>query len=105
MFSLKRILAPVDLSDRAVGALRYAQTIAAHFDSELVLLHVLPPPQYEFASMEVGGEVLSELFEARADQVRGELDAFARKQLPDLAARRVLVEGDPAVRIVEYAHT
>jgi len=105
MFSLKRILAPVDLSDRAVGALRYARTIAAHFDSELVLLHVLPPPQYEFASMEVGGEVLSELFEARADQVRGELDAFARKQLPELEAQRVLVEGDPAVKIVEYAHS
>jgi len=104
MFSLSRILAPVDFSDRAIGALRYAEAIAEHFGSQVVLLHVLPPPNYEFSSMEVGGAVLSELFATRAVQVRSELDGFAREELPRLQAERILVEGDPASKIVEYAH-
>lgn len=103
MFSLNKVLAPIDFSERAIGAARYAEALAEHFGSELVLLHVLPPPQYEFATMEIGGEVLTDLFETRVKQVRGELEAFARNELPDLQALRILLEGDPATKIAEYA--
>ncbi len=104
MFSMDRILAPVDFSDRSVGAARYVEALAEHFHSQVVLLHVLPPPHYEFSSMEVGGTVVHELFEARTAQVRKELDAFLSEELPQLQAERVLLEGDPARKIVEYAH-
>ncbi|MBN1857741.1 universal stress protein [Candidatus Bipolaricaulota bacterium] len=104
MFTLKKILAPIDFSERATGAIRYAEALAEHFESRLILLHVLPPPHYEFASMEVGGAVLSELFQIRTEQVQTELDAFASEEMPNLSAERVLVEGDPASKIVEYAH-
>jgi len=104
MFSIQRILAPVDFSQRSIGAARYAEALAERFGADVILLHVLPPPHYEFSSMEVGGSVLTELFEARTAQVKAELDAFARRELPRLEAQRVLLEGDPARRIVEYAH-
>ncbi|MCL6614598.1 MAG: CapA family protein, partial [Firmicutes bacterium] len=104
MFALKRIVAPVDFSQRSIGAVRYAEALAERFGAEVILLHVLPPPHYEFSSMEVGGSVLTELFEARTAQVKAELEAFAREELPRLKAQRVLLEGDPARRIVQYAH-
>ncbi len=104
MFAMKRILTPVDFSQRSLGAARYAEALAERFGAQVIFLHVLPPPHYEFSSMEVGGSVLTELFEARTAQVKAELDAFAREELPRLEAERVLLEGDPARRIVEYAH-
>ena len=103
MFAMKRILTPVDFSQRSIGAARYAEALAERFGAEVILLHVLPPPHYEFSSMEVGGAVLTELFEARSAQVKAELDSFAVEQLPRLNAQRVLIEGDPARRIVQYA--
>ena len=103
MFSMKRILAPVDFSERSVGAVRYMQALAEHFAAESTLLHVLPPPHYEFSSMEVGGTVIADLFEARMKQVREDLDSFLVEEFPGLRAGRVLLEGDPARKIVEYA--
>ena len=96
MFSLERILAPVDFSDRSVGAARYVEALAEQFSSEVTLLHVLPPPHYEFSSMEVGGTVLTELFEIRTAQVQTEFDAFLKEELPRLQAKRILLDGDPS---------
>jgi nucleotide-binding universal stress UspA family protein len=101
---MKRILAPVDFSERSVGAARYVEALVEHFDATAVLMHVLPPPHYEFSSMEVGGTVISELFEIRSRQVREELEGFLREEIPQLVAERLLLEGDPAQKIVDYAH-
>ena len=47
MFS--RILAPIAFSARCRGAMQYAEALAWHFHSELVLLHVVSPiPNYSF---------------------------------------------------------
>lgn len=102
MFSLRRILLPVDFSERSQAAARYAEALARRFDARLTLLHVLPPPHYEFTALEAGGAVLDDLFAARAEHARQELDAFLPDQLH--TAERVLTEGDPARQIVEEAH-
>lgn len=104
MLAMDKIIAPVDFSERSIGAARYLEALAEHFGSTAILLHVLPPPHYEFSSMEVGGAVINELFETRAAQVEEELKQFAVKELPGLRAERVLLEGDPARQIVDYAH-
>lgn len=101
---LSQILVPVDFSERSTGAARYAEAIMELFGSRLTLLHVLPPPHYEFGAMEVGGSVLEELFRNRAQQAQRELDAFLAGELPPERVERVLVEGDPASRIVSAAH-
>jgi nucleotide-binding universal stress UspA family protein len=41
----------------------------------------------------------------RAAEYRARLDEFLRDELAPLRAQRVLLDGDPARRIVEYAHT
>jgi nucleotide-binding universal stress UspA family protein len=103
MRSLAKILLPIDFSDRSVGAARYAKALADRFQSELTLLHVLTPPHYEFGALEIGGSMLTELYRNRSAQVGGELEAFLAAELAGLKVKRVVLEGDPAKSIVEYA--
>ena len=104
MKSLSKILLPVDFSERSLGAARYAKTLADHFHAELTLLHVLTPPHYEFGALEIGGSMLTELYTNRAAQVEKELETFLAAELAGTEAKRVVLEGDPARQIVEYAH-
>jgi nucleotide-binding universal stress UspA family protein len=103
--SLSRILLPVDFSERSVGAARYARSLALHFHSELILLHALTPPHYEFGALEVGGSMLGELYRNRTGQASSDLNAFLADELAGLNVRRVVLEGDPAGKIVEFAHS
>jgi len=104
MPSLARILLPVDFSGRSRGAVRYADVLGARFNSEVTLLHVVPPPHYEFSALEVGGAVLSELYASRSRQLKLDLEAHLSDELRRLRVTRVLLDGDPARRVVEYAH-
>ena len=101
---LKEILVPVDFSDRATGAVRHAEALQRRFGSRIVLLHVLPPPHYEFGAMEVGGTVIEELFRTRAEQARQDLDEFLCAEVPADRCERILIEGDPSAQIVATAH-
>lgn len=101
---LSRIVVPVDFSERAEGPARYAEALQRAFSSKITLIHVLPPPHYEFGAMEVGGTVLEELIANRAQQVRADLDAFMARELPLGTVDRIVKEGDPAEEIVAIAH-
>ncbi|MGA2268962.1 MAG: universal stress protein [Bryobacteraceae bacterium] len=103
MRSFSKILLPVDFSERSVGAARYAQSLARHFQAELVVLHVLTPPNYEFGALEIAGSMLDELYRNRAEQASKELDAFITAELAGLKVRRMVLEGDPAKKIVDLA--
>jgi nucleotide-binding universal stress UspA family protein len=102
--SLSKILLPVDFSERSVAAARYAKALAGRFGSELLLLHVLTPPQYEFGALEIGGSLLTELYLGRAEQASADLDAFLAAELQGINVRRTVIEGEPAGKIVEFAH-
>jgi len=104
MLPLRKILLPVDFSGRCQGAARYIHALAARFEIEVTLLHVVPPPHYEFSSVEVGGAVLDELFATRTEQMRKELSTYLSEELQGIQAQRILLEGDPARNIVTYAH-
>jgi len=79
---LSRILVPVDFSERSMGASRYAEALHEVFGSSLTLLHVLPPPHYEFGAMELAGSVLEEQFRYRAEQASKDLENFMADELP-----------------------
>jgi nucleotide-binding universal stress UspA family protein len=104
MQTLSKILLPVDFSERSLGAARYARFLADHFHSEVTLLHAITPLPYEFGALEGGGAMLSEIYSDRAEQAQAELDRFLCSELEGCNVKRVLLEGDPAERIVEYAH-
>ena len=101
---LSRILVPVDFSERSRGAACYAHALHEIFHSNLTLLHVLPPPHYEFGAMELAGSVLEEQFRYRADQANNDLDKFMAEELPAPYTERIVREGDPAGLIVSVAH-
>ena len=105
MPSLAKILLPVDFSGRCRGAARYAEALANRFDSEILMLHVLPPPHYEFSVLEAGESALRELYAAQSAQAAKDLESHLGAELVgSLKVRRLLLEGDPARKIVEIAH-
>ncbi|MGA2329206.1 MAG: universal stress protein [Bryobacteraceae bacterium] len=104
MFPLTKILLPVDFSERCLGATRYAEALAAHFHAEITLLHVLEPIRYEFSTLEFGGTVMNDLVASRAAQAQEQIDSFLQEELEGVRVKRVLLGGDPAQKIVRYAH-
>lgn len=102
MFPITRILLPVDFSERAGHAARFAVPLAERFCSEIILLHVLPP-QFEFGAIELGGAMLGDLALELQEQAAEHLDRFASTKLGGVPVRTLLLEGDPAREIVETA--
>jgi nucleotide-binding universal stress UspA family protein len=102
--SLSKILLPVDFSERSMGAARYARLLARHFQSELTLLHALTPLHHEFGPLEIAGTMLVDVYRTRSEQAGKELDAFMAEELAGLNVRRVVLHGDPAEKIVQFAH-
>jgi nucleotide-binding universal stress UspA family protein len=104
MRSLSKILLPVDFSERSVRAARCARSLACHFHSELTLLHVVTPLSNEYGAIESGGTLVTELFQNRVAQISQELDSFLVEELAGIDAKRLVIEGDIAPSIVNYAH-
>jgi nucleotide-binding universal stress UspA family protein len=102
---MERILLPVDFSERSVGAAYWARSLACKFGSELTLLHVLVPPQCEFGAADIAGSMLAELCRNRVEQAARELDTFIASGLAGLNVQPLVVEGDPATTIVDFART
>lgn len=91
MPTIKKILLPVDFSERSIGAARYAEAVAGRFDAELMLLHVVTN----------GTNTLAEELEPRR---RVQLESFLSDELKYIHTQRVCVVGDdPAARILETA--
>jgi len=101
---LQKILLPVDFSERSAGAAQYAKALAAQFGAQVLLLHVLTPPQYEFGSIEIGGSMLADLYRARNQQVAEDLSVYMAEEFAGLDVRRMVLDGEPATRIVELAN-
>ncbi|MBS1982904.1 MAG: universal stress protein [Bdellovibrionales bacterium] len=104
MFSMAKILLPVDFSQRSVGAARYAEALSEQYGAEVSMVHVIPPPHYEFASMEAGSTALAELYVNRKAALEEECRNFLQEELPRFNPNRVLLEGDPAREVVQMAH-
>jgi nucleotide-binding universal stress UspA family protein len=101
-----KILLPVEFSERCRGAARYAEALTSHFQAELVLLHVVMPPHiaYGGAGEAAAYSSVADLVTERIAQSRIELDAFLKDAPPNLRICRMVLEGDPAHKIVEYTH-
>lgn len=93
MFPPRKILFPVDFSDRCTEAGRMVETFAGHFQAELTLLYVLEPFTYNDIPVDA----------TSASERR--LADYLREDLQQLDVRRVLVEGDAACQIAEYARS
>jgi nucleotide-binding universal stress UspA family protein len=104
MFSLSKILLPVDFSPRALGAARYAEALADRYGAQVTMLHAIPPPQYDIELMEAAAIPLTEMSASRKAAAEEQNRTFLNQELPGFQPQRRLLEGDPAREIVQIAH-
>jgi nucleotide-binding universal stress UspA family protein len=102
MFGLAKILFPIDFSHRSAEAAHYAGMLACRFRSELTLLHVMPVYEYPLEPIEIAVG-LPEPAPTRMEQMQEKLIAFIQDQFRGLTVKHLVLEGDPAVRIIETA--
>ena len=96
----KKILSPVDFSERSEHAVRYAAALAHRFESELILVHVLEPLSLDYSMVDPDRSLFDNVLEIRRQRAREQIDAFAW----DVSnAFRILAEGDAADQILAAA--
>jgi nucleotide-binding universal stress UspA family protein len=102
---LTKILLPVDFSEQGDGAAQQAAALARHFHAGLILLHVNPIQVPVLLSpSDFGGPIDTGWITALEAQGRKDLDAYHQADLAGVDVRKIVVTGDPAARIVEFAH-
>ncbi|HUG43595.1 MAG TPA: universal stress protein [Acidobacteriota bacterium] len=105
MLPIERILAPTDFSDNAMRAVREAAELAAHFQAQLKVAHVIPPVPTVPPEMHYNFE-LPAYQEALQENARNRLEEVAvrlRRADPGAEAETVFCFGDPAREIVRIA--
>jgi nucleotide-binding universal stress UspA family protein len=101
---VSRILAPVAFSPRCRGAVQYAETLACHFQSELILLHVVQPPLGIFTALEASAySEAADLTAERLEQRKIDLANYLEDPCPNVPVTREVLAGDPAHEIVTHA--
>ena len=90
MFQLKRILFPVDFSERCRGAAAYVEGLVGRFDAELILLHVIEATY---------NSTLEDVQETQ----REKFSKFFGKDLKHLRVKEIVNHGEAARRIIECA--
>jgi nucleotide-binding universal stress UspA family protein len=95
------VLCPVDFSEDARGALRYAAALAAHFQTPLTLLAVNDPLLEEAAALSAGPTHLTE--DTRRELERFFSHTFERPPKPPADVRLEVVTGKPAAEILRVS--
>ena len=90
---IKKILFPVDFSQRSIGAARYVESLAGRFEAEIMLLHVVDAATH--------GSIAQKLQPSLQEQLK----AFLADDLRQFVIRRVCTIGDPAEEIVNMVES
>lgn len=104
MLDLKHLLVPVDFSEKSRRTMRLVTAISGRFQSRITLLHVVAPPDYSLGAAELSAVALDRWNASQVSGAKSSLAAFLKNELAGYDVQRVVVEGDPARQIVEYAH-
>jgi len=104
MLNIRKILLPVDFPVASFGLAHQAATLARHFNSEIVLLHVMTPRSHAAGVPEGAREQADfDLLAAIIRQAQNQQDTSLGPELEGLTVRRKLVNGDVAETIVQTA--
>jgi nucleotide-binding universal stress UspA family protein len=104
MITFKRILFPVDFSERCTAVVPSVQAMVKRFGSELTVLHVVdvappvgiaPPEAAAWATL-IGADSLRE-------NGKIALERFVAREFPGTQVKAALSEGEPATEIVDHA--
>ena len=98
---LRRIVVPLDGSTLAESVLPHVTALARPYQAQVLLLHVLEPQRQERSTS-------TDLFDwqMRKAEAQEYLHGVARRlEQNELTTQSVLLEGPPAQRIIDYAHS
>jgi len=104
MLSIKKILLPVDFPHASLSVVHQAAALADHFQSEILLLYVVPPLSHTVDLHEDSPRLTASEMLARAvQQAQKNLDQSLGPEFEGLVIERVLAKGDPARAVVQTA--
>lgn len=104
MLNIRKILLPVDLPKVSLNVIHQSATLARHFNAQIVMLHVvtalshatgIPDPGHEPVNWDLLAVILMAAQKVQDQSLESDLDG--------LPIQRMLVEGDPALAIVQTA--
>src|SRR5277367_5387231 len=102
MRAFQKILFPVDMSDSCTATAPFVEAMARKYNAEVTLLHVLEMPSGLFADW-YGGTVpvidTGAIWRAETEAAQ----SYLTDRFEGLKVRRVVVEGDAAQGIDDYA--
>jgi nucleotide-binding universal stress UspA family protein len=101
--AIERVLVPVDFSETAAGAVRYADALAQRVGARVTLLHVVPPLAFDYAMAEPTESRAQELRLQRAGAAEQALGKFPGEGALAQQTIRAVAEGDAAEQILAYA--
>jgi len=104
MLNVKKILLPVDIPIASLGVIHEAATLARHFNSEIVMLHVVTALSHAAGVPEDSSELAGwDLLAVIIREAQKQQDQSLGPELDGLTIRRMVVKGDPAWAIVQMA--
>jgi nucleotide-binding universal stress UspA family protein len=100
LLKIPKILLPLDLQETALpfAVIHQAAALAHHFQSEILLLHVVKPLTYIGTS-----DTTHELLEKAVAREQEKLRKCLGPQLDGLVVRRMVLKGNPAQEILRIA--
>jgi nucleotide-binding universal stress UspA family protein len=93
MLTFRKILFPVDFSERCRGAAKYVNALAARFNAEVILLHVRELPMEYYGSFE----------DAIDEELQNRLAHFVQAEMEGRNIERIFLHGNAAAKILETA--
>ncbi len=104
MLNIKKILLPVDFPLASLGVVHQAATLARHFHSEIVMLHVVTAQSHAAGVPEDSRELADwDLLAVIIREAQKQQDQSLGPELDGLTIQRKLVKGDAAQAIVQTA--
>jgi nucleotide-binding universal stress UspA family protein len=100
---LKRILFPIDFSQRCSEFGAYVAGVVKRFDAEVTLLHVVDAVPLAYYGMDPTMSMASPYAEATLEHRRKEAATFLGDEFANLRVKRVTQSGDAAAVITQYA--
>jgi nucleotide-binding universal stress UspA family protein len=104
MLNIKKIILPVDFPNPSLRVVHQATTLANHFHSEIVMLHVVTALSHTAGVPEDSPEIAGwDMLEEITREAEKNLDRSLGPELEALPVKRVLAKGGAARAIVQTA--
>jgi hypothetical protein len=103
MLKIRKILLPVDFPNTSLGVIHEAATLARHFNSEIIMLHVMTARSRAAGVPKDGNELAKcDVLAMTVREAQKQKDHSLELELYGINIQRVLVEDDSSSRAARW---